>query len=94
MVCVIEARQRLAKVKPLTIGQAKRISGVNPNDIIILMTYLRRYGKMKNNPFLQYLDEHFSENAEVLKVQFAKYAALIEEHNKVQKFNRNCPKRI
>ena len=37
---------------------------------------------MKNNPFLQYLDEHFSENAEVLKVQFAKYAALIEEHNK------------
>lgn len=41
----IEARQRLAKVKPLTIGQARRISGVNPNDIIILMTYLRRYGK-------------------------------------------------
>ncbi|OQC50424.1 MAG: tRNA uridine 5-carboxymethylaminomethyl modification enzyme MnmG [Tenericutes bacterium ADurb.Bin024] len=41
----IEARQRLAKVKPRTIGQAKRISGVNPNDIIILMTYLRRYGK-------------------------------------------------
>lgn len=43
----IEARQRLAKVKPLTIGQAKRISGVNPNDIIILMTYLRRYGKIE-----------------------------------------------
>ncbi|OQA78524.1 MAG: tRNA uridine 5-carboxymethylaminomethyl modification enzyme MnmG [Tenericutes bacterium ADurb.Bin239] len=41
----IEARQRLAKVKPLTIGQAKRISGVNPNDIIILMTYLRRYSE-------------------------------------------------
>lgn len=39
----IEARQRLAKVKPLTVGQAKRVSGVNPNDIIILMTYLRRY---------------------------------------------------
>lgn len=39
----IEARQKLAQVKPLTIGQAKRISGVNPNDIIILMTYLRRY---------------------------------------------------
>lgn len=39
----IEARQRLAKVKPLTVGQAKRVSGVNPNDIIILMTYLRKY---------------------------------------------------
>lgn len=41
----IEARQKLAKVKPLTIGQAKRISGVNPNDIVILMTYLRRYNE-------------------------------------------------
>lgn len=39
----IEARQKLAKVQPRTVGQAKRISGVNPNDIIILMTYLRRY---------------------------------------------------
>ena len=38
----IEARQKLARVKPLTVGQAKRISGVNPNDIIILMTYLRK----------------------------------------------------
>lgn len=41
----IEARQKLARVKPLTIGQAKRISGVNPNDIVILMTYLRRYNE-------------------------------------------------
>lgn len=46
---------------------------------------------MKNNPFLQYLEEHFSENAEVLKVQFAKYAALIEEHNKVQNLTAIAP---
>lgn len=41
----IEARERLALVKPRTVGQAKRISGVNPNDIIILMTYLRKFSR-------------------------------------------------
>lgn len=37
-----EARQKLAEIKPTTIGQASRISGVNPADISILMVYLRR----------------------------------------------------
>ena len=37
-----EARQKLAEVRPTTIGQASRISGVNPTDISILMVYLRR----------------------------------------------------
>ncbi|OQC50423.1 MAG: Ribosomal RNA small subunit methyltransferase G [Tenericutes bacterium ADurb.Bin024] len=39
---------------------------------------------MKNNPFLQYLEEHFSENTELLKTKFKQYATLIEEHNKIQ----------
>ena len=39
---------------------------------------------MKNNPFLQYLDDYFVDDAKHLKEQFNKYAALIEEHNKVQ----------
>lgn len=39
-----EARQKLAEIRPSTIGQASRISGVNPADISILMVYLRRNG--------------------------------------------------
>ena len=38
----IEARQKLAKIKPLTLGQASRISGVNPSDVQILMVYMGR----------------------------------------------------
>ena len=38
-----EARQKLQAIKPTSIGQAMRISGVNPADISILMIYLRKY---------------------------------------------------
>ena len=38
-----EARDKLNKIKPLTLGQASRISGVNPSDIAILSVYLKRY---------------------------------------------------
>ncbi|MBQ6477196.1 MAG: tRNA uridine-5-carboxymethylaminomethyl(34) synthesis enzyme MnmG [Bacilli bacterium] len=37
-----EAREKLIEIRPLSIGQASRISGVNPADISILMVYLRR----------------------------------------------------
>lgn len=37
-----EAREKLNKVKPRTIGQASRISGITPSDISILMVYLGR----------------------------------------------------
>ncbi|MBU2926762.1 tRNA uridine-5-carboxymethylaminomethyl(34) synthesis enzyme MnmG [Winogradskyella psychrotolerans] len=38
----IEARQKLTKIQPVTISQASRISGVNPNDISVLLVYLGR----------------------------------------------------
>ncbi|MBQ9181706.1 MAG: tRNA uridine-5-carboxymethylaminomethyl(34) synthesis enzyme MnmG [Bacilli bacterium] len=40
-----EARQKLNEVKPTSIGQALRISGVNPSDISILMIYIKKGGK-------------------------------------------------
>ena len=37
-----EARQKLKEIRPLSIGQATRISGVNPSDIAILTVYLKK----------------------------------------------------
>ncbi len=40
----LEARQKLNDIKPRTLGQASRISGVNPSDISILLLLLRKRG--------------------------------------------------
>jgi tRNA uridine 5-carboxymethylaminomethyl modification enzyme len=37
-----EAKQKLKRIRPLTIGQASRISGVSPSDINIILLYLGR----------------------------------------------------
>ena len=40
----LEARQKLNKIKPRTLGQAKRIDGVSPADINVIMIYLKMKG--------------------------------------------------
>ena len=42
----IEARQKLDQIRPLSLGQASRISGVSPADMSVLMVYVKR---MKGN---------------------------------------------
>ena len=37
----LEARQKLNQIKPLSVGQASRISGVSPADISVLLIYLK-----------------------------------------------------
>ena len=40
-----EAKQKLNEIRPTSLGQAMRISGVNPSDISILTVYMKRYFK-------------------------------------------------
>lgn len=41
-----EAQQKMAKIRPLSIGQASRISGVTPADISVLLVYLEHYNRV------------------------------------------------
>lgn len=45
----LEARQKLTKIKPRSIGQAGRISGVSPADVSILMIFLEQHRRKENS---------------------------------------------
>ena len=43
----LEAREKLTKIKPDSVGRAGRISGVSPADISVLLVYLSGSGEIK-----------------------------------------------
>ena len=45
----LEARQKLIAYRPVSVGQASRISGVSPADISVLLVYLEKYGRQKSD---------------------------------------------
>jgi tRNA uridine 5-carboxymethylaminomethyl modification enzyme len=44
----LEARQKLNKIKPYSVGQASRISGVSPADISVLLVYIEQQNRKDN----------------------------------------------
>ncbi|MCT4612979.1 MAG: tRNA uridine-5-carboxymethylaminomethyl(34) synthesis enzyme MnmG [Clostridia bacterium] len=45
----LEAKQKLNDIKPYSIGQASRISGVSPADVSVLLIYLEQFNRNNNN---------------------------------------------
>lgn len=48
-----EARLKLSKIRPTTLGQASRISGVTPADVSLIMVWMKRHPKINPNQHLE-----------------------------------------
>ena len=48
----IEARQKLKQIRPESVGQASRISGVSPADLSVLLVYLEQHRQRGNGGLL------------------------------------------
>jgi tRNA uridine 5-carboxymethylaminomethyl modification enzyme len=46
----IEARQKLKQFRPVSVGQASRLSGVTPADISVLLIYMKNYNSGSRKP--------------------------------------------
>ena len=80
----LEAREKLNKIKPSTLGQAMRISGVNPSDITILMLYLKRGVKMNKEIFKEQLKKlNITLTNDQEEKLNAYYKLLTEENQKI-----------
>ena len=86
----LEARQKLNKAKPHSIGQASRISGVSPADVSVLLVYLQQRkkikgGKMEEKEFKEEFEKYLSKIEVLLNEkqynQFYKYMNLLIEWN-------------
>ena len=45
----VEARQKLSRIRPVSVGQAGRISGVSPADLAVLLVWLTQHERQDNN---------------------------------------------
>lgn len=59
-----EARQKLKLCKPISIGQASRISGVTPADISVLLVYIEQFNYMKNRQNRENIENKENKNKE------------------------------
>ena len=63
----LEAQQKLNEIKPLSVGQASRISGVSPADISVLLVYLKT---QKTKLFFRLIDKKYIKNKRCARVWF------------------------